>query len=177
MNSEYRFGDGNSKHLAAARKAGIRPVEKNEDLKTNNLTKIESGDHYKVDRLKYSHAYLTPKAANLLDEIGTRFQAELKNQGLEKRRIIVTSVLRTADDVKRLKKVNQNATANSAHQYATTFDITYVRFDRQFLMGDDVSFKQQANILGGVLKQLRNEGRCYVKYEHQQHCFHITSRK
>ncbi len=33
------------------------------------------------------------------------------------------------------------------------------------------------NILGKVLSELRNEGRCYIKYERKQRCFHITSRK
>ena len=37
--------------------------------------------------------------------------------------------------------------------------------------------KQLAKALGTVLKQLRNEGYCYVKYERKQRCFHITSRK
>ena len=77
---------------------------------------------------------------------------------MEKHRIIVTSLLRTDDDVKRLRKVNGNAAANSAHQYATTFDITYVRYDRLSLFGKSATNKQLANILGKVLQQLRDDG-------------------
>ena len=87
VNSEYHFGDANRTHLAAARKNGIQPVANKKELKTNNMTKIESCDNYKVACLKYSHAYLTSEAANLLDEIGSRFQSILKKQGLEKHRI------------------------------------------------------------------------------------------
>jgi len=34
-----------------------------------------------------------------------------------------------------------------------------------------------ANILGRVLNELRDSGLCYVKYETQQRCYHITSRR
>lgn len=90
--------------------------------------------------------------------------------------MIVTSVLRTRDDVRRLRKVNGNASANSAHQYATTFDITYARFERLSLKGEAANNMRLANILGNVLEQMRKENRCYVKYERRQRCFHITSR-
>ena len=175
VKSEYRFGDINITHLQAAQKYGIKPVENREELLTDSLAKIESCDKYLVEPLTYSVPYLTPKSAELLAEIGTRFQAALKAQGLEKNRVIVTSVLRTEDDVKRLQKTNGNASAYSAHQYATTFDITYIRFDRMSTFGDFAETEQLANVLGSVLKQLRDEGRCYVKYEQNQRCFHITS--
>ena len=177
INKEYRFGDINSTHLQAAQRNGIKPVANRNELRTNRLTKVKSCEKYIVDNLTHSVAYLTPASAELLEEIGARFQATLKEQGLEKHRVIVTSVLRTDDDVKRLREINGNASANSAHRYATTFDITYIRFDRQSLIGDCADTKQLANTLGKVLKQLRDEGRCYIKYEQNQRCFHITSRK
>ena len=127
--------------------------------------------------MTHSVPYLTEFSANLLKEIGTRFQQELKKQGIIKHRIIITSVLRTREDIGKLRKVNGNASGNSAHQYATTFDITYVRYDRQSIWGKSTKNEQLANILGKVLSELRNEGRCYIKYERKQRCFHITSRK
>lgn len=132
---------------------------------------------YKVDPLEYSIPYLTPAAKALLDEIGSRFQTAMSEQGLRKHRIVVTSVLRTDDDVNRLRKTNGNATKNSAHRYATTFDITYVRFNRMSLKGQTASSQQMANILGEVLAELRKEGRCYVRYERLEPCYHITSRR
>ncbi len=177
INKEFRFGDVNSTHLSAAREKGIEPVTHRTQLQTKSLKKIESCNLYKVDNLTYSVPYLTHSSAGLLEEIGTRFQTELKQQGFEKHRIVVSSMLRTGDDVKRLREINGNATTNSAHLYATTFDITYIRFDRLSLKGESTTTKQLANILGNVLKQLRSEGFCYVKYESKQRCFHITSRK
>ena len=177
VNTEYRFSDVNSTHLSAAKKKGIKPVSNRDRLQMESLTTIESCDQYKVEHLTHSVPYLTPEAAKLLNEIGARFQQELKEQGLERHRIIVTSVLRTDEDVRQLQKVNGNAAKNSAHQFATTFDVTYVRFDRQSLWGKSATNKQLANILGEVLRQLHTERRCYIKYEHKQRCFHITSRK
>ena len=64
----------------------------------------------------------------LLKAIGTNFKDSLVRKGLNPNQIIVTFVLRTKSDQKRLRRGNGNATENSAHAYATTFDITYKRF-------------------------------------------------
>ena len=176
VSDEYRFNDVNNIQLSVARKNGIKPVANRDELQTEALVCIESCDMYKVDPLTHSVPYLTTNSAGLLAEISNRFQSELKKRGFEKHRVIVTSLLRTGNDVKRLRKVNGNASAMSCHQYATTFDLSYIRFDRLSLWGKSVSNQQLANILGSVLKQLRNEGRCYVKYERKQRCYHITSR-
>jgi len=177
VNAEYHFGDVNNTHLSAAKKHGIKPVSNRNNLRKKSLAKIESCDKYKVEHLTHSVPYLIPESADLLNEIASRFQNTLKKQGFRKHRIIVTSVLRTAEDVRELKKINDNASNNSAHQYATTFDITYIRFDRQSLWGKPATNKQLANILGEVLKEMRKEKRCHIKYERKQHCFHITFRK
>ena len=176
VDAEYQFGDINSTHLTAAREHGITPAENRTALQTSSLEKVSSCSAYRVEHLTHSVPYLMPASKDLLNEIGSRFQQAVKEQGFENHRIIVTSVLRTGEDVRRLRKVNGNASANSAHQYATTFDISYTRFERMSLDGKPVSNKQLANILGRVLKELRNEGRCYIKYERNQTCFHITSR-
>jgi len=174
---DFRFDDVNDTHLTAARNHGIKPVSSRDNLKTKHLTKIVTCDEYKIGNLTHSVPYLTESSAHLLKEIGIRFQQELKKQGIKKHRIIITSVLRTKEDISKLRKVNGNASGNSAHQYATTFDITYVRYDRQSIWGKSTKNEQLANILGKVLSELRNEGRCYIKYERKQRCFHITSRK
>ena len=176
IKAEYHFGDVNKTHLKAAKKNGIKPIQTRNQIPTQSLVKIESCDRYAIDRLPHSVPYLTPSSVELLDEIGSRFQATLAELGLRKHRMIVTSVLRTRDDVRRLRKVNGNASANSAHQYATTFDITYARFERLSLKGEAANNMRLANILGNVLEQMRKENRCYVKYERRQRCFHITSR-
>ena len=69
---------------------------------------------------------------------------------------------------------------NSAHCYATTFDITYARFDkikyRKFRRYESVEKAILKNVLGEVLRDLRKQNKCYVKYEVKQRCFHITTR-
>ncbi len=96
---------------------------------------------------------------------------------MSKCRIVVTSVLRTKEDVRRLKKVNGNASDNSAHCYGTTFDISYYRFQTCGGVSWDVYDDKLVDILADVLIEKRKEGLCYVRFEKKQHCFHITSRR
>ena len=177
VKAEYQLGDQNDVQLKVARKCGIKkPLPTRKAFNPKGLTRIETCKAYRVDPLTHSVPYLTPNASALLDEIAKDFQKELKDKGYRKHRIIVTSVLRTEEDVRNLMKINPNAQKNSAHRYGTTFDITYIRFQRQSLCGNPISCNDMANILGKVLKRLRKNGRCYVKFERSQHCFHITSR-
>ncbi len=179
VEARYQFGDMNGVQLKAAQANGITPLARKKDIGKvkDRLVKISTNDAYIVDRLDYSVPYLTPGASALLKEIGERFQKRLSAGGFRKHRIIVTSVLRTEEDVKRLMNKNGNATQNSCHKYATTFDITYVRFECMSLDGNPIADSKLCNVLGAVLEELRNEGRCYVKFEWNQHCFHITSRR
>lgn len=178
VEGRYQFGDLNDTQLDAALRYGIDPLPNREaiDAVSDQLVEISTNGLYKLDRLDYSVPYLTPSSASLLSDIGQRFQDRLHEGGYRRHRIVVTSVLRTQEDVDRLMGKNKNATKNSCHQYATTFDITYVRFERMSLEGSPIADKKLCNVLGAVLEELRNEGRCYVKFEHNQHCFHITSR-
>lgn len=172
---EHHFSDKNDIHLATAKRNGIRPVE-NRGKIPNKLKEVRNCDLFHIDNLTHSAPFLTEGAYGLLMEIGQRFQDELQKEGYRPHKIIVTSVLRTKEDIVRLKKVNNNAVSQSAHMYGTTFDITYVRFLRTSLVGKPISNQSMAECLGRVLCQLRKEGRCHAKYEHRQHCFHITSR-
>lgn len=178
VEKKYQFGDKQDVQLAAAMKNGIKPIDsRNEiDQRKSKVVKISTCSAYKVDRLTHSMPYLTPDAKALLNDIGASFQDKLKKKGYKKHRIVVTSVLRTSDDISKLQKVNINAVPNSAHRYATTFDISYVRYNRTGWGGKPASVAAMTDILGQTLKQLRDEGRCYVKYEKHQHCYHITVR-
>lgn len=176
------FGDRNSRHLDAAQKLGVTPVsDRNEAKKlTNNLIHIESNEYYKIDKLTHSIPYLTYRADSLLSLIGKNFQDSLRSKGYAKHRIIVTSVLRTENDVIRLRKSgNPNAAKHSAHMYATTFDITYARFDKlpsKSSTARTPSRNELRYVLSQVLKDLKTERKCYVLYELRQRCFHITTR-
>ena len=121
-----------------------------------------------------------PGAAHLLEDIGKNFLDSLTAKGLNPNRIIVTSVLRTEDDVRRLRRVNINASANSVHRYGTTFDVSWKRFDKVEKVNgypqQSVSSDTLKLVLSEVLRDLKANNRCYVKYELKQGCFHITTR-
>lgn len=174
----FHLADGNSTQLKAAQRYGLertlRDRSQVSDV-THRLVKIANCRYYRVDRLGHSVPYLTPEASDLLEIIGREFQKALKKSKLGTYRIIVTSVLRTEEDVRNLMKKNGNAVKKSTHQYATTFDITYSRFDH--VSGRAATQKQLKYLLGKVLSELRDKGRCYVMHEEKQPCFHITSRK
>lgn len=177
------FGDLNQKQLNVAQAIGITPIASREDAEemTDQLTFIESNNRYAVDSLTHSIPYLIPGAAALLDTIGQNFLDSLASKGLNPNRIIVTSVLRTEKDVKRLRRRNSNASSNSTHAYGTTFDVSWKRFqkveDEDGRPMQDVGADTLKLVLAEVLRDLKQADRCYVKYEIKQACFHITSRK
>ena len=104
----------------------------------------------------------------------------LTSKGLNTNQIVVTSVLRTEDDVKRLRRRNVNASKNSAHFYGTTFDVSWKRFrkieDEDGRPLQDVSADTLKLVLAEVLRDLRKADKCFIKYELKQGCFHITTR-
>ena len=169
------FNDMNDKHLSVAKKIGIKPLNSREDIEnaTRQLVATDDADAYVVDELTHSVPYLIPEGAQLLSRIGENFQDSLVMKHLPPCKIIVTSILRTYSDVKRLGRGNVNASKNSAHCYATTFDITYKRFYGKNGETDENAAKMKA-VLGEVLRDLKKEGYCFVKHEVKQACFHIT---
>lgn len=176
------FGDRNDRQLAVAQAIGIPPIASREvaEKLTDRLVLIDDNEHYSVDSLTHSIPYLIPGAAALLDTIGQNFLDSLACKGLNPNKIIVTSVLRTQGDVKRLRRRNTNASANSTHAYGTTFDISWKRFekveDSDGRPLQDVRADTLKLVLAEVLRDLKKADRCYVKYEIRQACFHITTR-
>lgn len=183
LNALYRFKDVNDTQIVAAQQFGIVPLSTRAgvDSIASQLIKIESSRAFRVDSLTHSVPYLTPSASDLLNTIATRFQAKLQAQGLAQYQFIVTSMLRTSDDVRRLRRVNRNAVRNSCHMYGTTFDIAYNCFEKidsvPDFEGADATHRVLLNTLGETLKELRDDGRCYVKFERGQPCYHITTRQ
>lgn len=176
------FNDLNDTHLATAKALGISPIENREEAgrMTRSLKMVNTCATYRVDSLTHSIPYLVPRANALLEVLAEGFMDSLANKGLNPYRIIVTSVLRTDSDVKRLRRGNINATSNSAHRYGTTFDVSWKRFDQvpdpdgrpmQTVGSDTLKM-----VLAECLRDLKKQGDCYVKYELKQGCFHITAR-
>lgn len=176
------FGDLNEKHLNVAQAIGIRPLASREEAEKmkEKLQYIATNDLYAVDSLTHSVPYLIPGAAALLDTIGYNFLDSLAAKGLNPNKITVTSVLRTKDDVKRLRRRNSNASENSAHCYGTTFDVSWKRFqkveDEDGRPLQNVSSDTLKLVLSEVLRDLKKAEKCYIKYELKQGCFHITTR-
>lgn len=176
------FPDLNDKHLEVAKAVGIRPLEDREEAESmkEKLTHITDNEFYVVDSLTHSIPYLVPRASALLDTIGSNFLDSLAAKGLNPNQVIVTSILRTQSDVKRLRRRNGNASANSAHCFGATFDVSWKRFkkveDENGRPLQDVGSDTLKLVLSEVLRDLRQAEKCYIKYELKQGCFHITAR-
>lgn len=176
------FGDLNDVQLKVARALGIAPLASREEAEhlDGKLVNIADNDFYSVDSLTHSIPYLVPRASALLDTIGANFLDSLAAKGLNPNKILVTSVLRTEKDVKRLRHRNVNASKNSCHFYGTTFDVSWKRFVKvEDIDGrplQDVSADTLKLVLAEVLRDVRQANKCYIKYELKQGCFHITAR-
>ena len=175
------FPDQNDVQLLAAQKWGVKPVSNRADAEKRKaeLVYIGSNPYFHIDKLNNSIPYLVPRASILLQDIGRNFFDSLQCKGIPLHKIIVTSVLRTTDDVARLRQRNSNATQNSCHLYGTTFDICYNRYmtveapgeNRRSVRNDTLKW-----VFSEVLRDIRENNRCYIKYEVKQGCFHITVR-
>lgn len=170
------FPDKEDVHMDAALYWGVKPIENRDSAEQmkDGLVYAGSDPFYVVDsRMKSSIPYLVPRAQELLREIGHAFMDSLSVKGVPMHRIIVSSMLRTEEDVRKLRNVNVNASPQSCHRYGTTFDVCYNRYDAVNRPVRDDTLKY---VLSEVLRDKRMEGRCYIKYEVKQGCFHITCR-
>lgn len=176
------FPDTQSVQLAAAMKWGVKRVKNRDDAekRKSELVYVGANPYVHIDKLYSSIPYLVPRAAVLLQDIGQAFFDSLYVKGINLHRPIVTSVLRTEADVTKLRRHNGNATGNSCHLYGTTFDICYNRYEtvqapdgpeRRAVRNDSLKY-----VLCEVLRDMREQGRCYIKYEVKQGCFHMTVR-
>ena len=172
------FNDKQDRQIKAAKKVGLKEAPSTRadiDGVLDQLEKVKNSKAYSLAPMSHSVPYLRPNAKAALDQIGIAFRDSLKSKGLPDHKIIVTSILRTKEDVERLQKTNSIATSNSCHCYGTTFDISYKQFERVSL-GKSMSQDDLKKVLGEVLRDQRKAGNIYVKHEVYQPCFHITSR-
>ena len=173
------FPDQQDVQILAANKHGVNPVQNREEAEHSKgkLVYVGSNPFFYVDKLKNSIPYLVPRASVLLQDIGRAYFDSLQIKGIPLHKIIVTSILRTKDDVAKLRTRNGNATENSCHLYGTTFDVCYNRYKqiqtrqqpRRQVQNDTLKW-----VLSEVLRDMRDRNRCLIKYEVKQGCFHIT---
>lgn len=173
------FPDQQDVQIVAATQHGVSPVRNREDAehRKEELVYVASNPYFYVDKLNNSIPYLVPRASVLLQDIGRAYFDSLQIKGIPLHKIIVTSILRTEEDVEKLRTRNGNATQNSCHLYGTTFDICYNRY--KTVQTSKVTRRQVRNdslkwVLSEVLRDMRENNRCLVKYEVKQGCFHIT---
>ena len=174
------FADLNDAHVSLAKVVGLHSVPQTRDelSKLSGLVKISDNEYYVVDDLRYSMPFLTKGASEELMTIARAFSDSLKSKNLLDYKLVVSSLLRTEEDVKRLRRSgNPNASDNSAHCYGTTFDITYTRYYRETETDSFMQPYELTKVLGEVLRDRKKAGACLVKYERKEHCFHITSCK
>ena len=176
------FPDSNDVQLETAKRLGVKEVgdRLEAEERKGELVYMAASPYYHVDRLKSSIPYLIPKAAILLNDMGRHFFDSLYVKGIPLHKLVVTSVLRSQDDLRKLKTVNVNVSENSCHLYGTTFDVAYNRYktvsDPDGPPRREVSNDTLKWVLSEVLRDLRKQERCFVKYEVKQGCFHITVR-
>lgn len=171
------FNDSNAVHLAAARRIGILPVLDEATAWTNarGIEEVRSDSLLFIDELTHSYPYLVPEASELLHDIARSFADSLAARGGGRYRLKVTSMLRTGNTVRRLRRVNRNATSESAHLYGTTFDISYSKFICDDATATRRTFADLKNLLVEIVDDLHRQGRCKVKHERRQACLHITA--
>ena len=161
-------------------KQGILPVD-NENafqpyLVAEKLVKVKTSDYFFLDSFNYSFPFLTPEAKDFLDTVGARFNKLIDKTHMKGSKLIVTSLTRTTSTVKRLVRVNQNASLRSPHLNGNSFDLSFNTF---LFRGKN----EPCNILilqetiSKVLYDLRKEKKCWVTFEHRQQCLHVVSRK
>lgn len=178
MSYAKTFSDLNENHLQVADSVGLESIPASREIvdTLSGLVEIKSNGLYELDELHYSVPYLTRGGAKELTNIGRAFRDSLENKELPVYKFVISSILRTENDVQRLRRSgNPNASERSAHCYGTTFDISYSRFVRDEETEECMNSYELTKVLAEVLRDERAAGRCLVKYERKEHCFHITS--
>ncbi|MCR4859065.1 MAG: DUF5715 family protein [Bacteroidales bacterium] len=177
MSYGTEFGDINEVHLEKAKAVGLRKIpQTREDIDATRLVRVDDTDFLVIDDLRYSVPYLTSGAAGELNRIARAFRDSLVSKQFPVYKLVVSSILRTEEDVTRLQKSgNPNASDNSAHCYGTTFDITYTRYWRDEETDEFMQPYELTKVLAEVLRDEKKAGRILVKYERKEHCFHITA--
>lgn len=180
----HQFHDSLNNHLdeyhAISEKQGIIPVENEKEfhkhLKQEQLVQVKTSDYFYLDSFNYSFPVLTPAAKDFLDTVGARFNELINRTHLKGSKLIVTSLTRTTSTVKRLVRVNRNASLRSPHLNGNSFDLSFNHF---LIRGenDPCNTLILQETISKVLYDLRAEKRCWVTFERRQQCLHVVARK
>lgn len=140
------------------------------------VVRVRDGRGYSIEDLSHSYPYLTREGKAVIREIGRRFRKKISGTRLRGSDFRVTSMTRTSEIIRKLRKTNSNASENSPHFHGNAFDISYVRFTAKkwYVTECDKYFLKEA--LAEVIWQMREEKKCWATYEINQGCFHVVAR-
>jgi len=180
----HLFHDSLNNHLdeyhAISEKQGITPVENEaafqKFLESDQLVRVKNSVFFKLDTFYFSYPYLTPDARDFLDTVGARFNKMIDKPPLKGTKLIVTSLTRTTSTVKRLVRVNRNASLRSPHMNGNSFDLSFNHFSH-FIIKDPCDLFVLQETISKVLFDLRKEKKCWVTFERRQQCLHVVARK
>ena len=177
-----KLNDPNEEQLIHAEKNGLKKpfttdqqfLSQIDSLKKKQiLVEITETRFYQIKSLTHSQPYLIPEAADMLNEIGYRFQKRCEEKKYKNYKFRITSMLRTEEAQTKLSHRNGNATSHTAHIYGTTVDISYKNFYNT--QKDTLESKMEPIIaMTKVLTDMRKECKLLVVRERHQSCFHIT---
>ncbi|MFC5624163.1 DUF5715 family protein [Algoriphagus winogradskyi] len=160
------------KHLFAGENNGFGVIENeshfNKLIEEGQLILINEGNGYEVMKLTHSHPYITPYSKVVLEELGIAFQTLTDKEST----FTLTSVTRTPEQQKSLRRRNSNATSGeSSHSYGVSFDISYIRFN-----GKKNWNRSKQKKLEKILNEFQDEGKILFIKERKQSCYHVTVR-
>lgn len=158
-------------HENAYKYEGIKPKNDFDDLQklieNRTLIEIKTSENYIVEPMGASLPALLPKGITFINKLSREYRSLCDQKNIEYIPFRITSATRTIKSVKELMKDNGNAIANSAHLKGKTIDITYLTSKKH---------TKQKELFIQTLAKLKDQGLCYVKFEVQMKCLHITCR-
>lgn len=160
------------KHLYAAEYNGFGLIQSedhfNKLIEEEKLVPVSKGSGYEVMKLTHSHPYITPYSKKILEELGQAFQILTDDESF----FTLTSVTRTPEQQKSLRRRNRNATNGiSSHSYGASFDISYIRFN-----GKKSWNRKTQKKLENILNEFEKAGKIFFIKERKQSCYHVTVR-
>ena len=163
--------DYTKKHRPLALKTtGNRFIEDNQKLKKlltqKNLVQVYDEAGYYIQYLQNSSKHLTPLAKKRLKELGLLFRRYLSGTADEKSYFIVSSVTRTHEQQKAIRKVYPKTATygKSTHSYGVSVDLSGMMFQS--------SCGQSLRALERAIDQMQGEGKLLVCPE--SNCIHLT---
>jgi len=164
-------------YIEISSKQGIEPQDFESNfqklIREKQLVEVSNSTSFILDTFYYSFPFLTPRSLDFLEEVSELFQNALVNSPLEGTRLVVTSLTRTTETVKKLVRVNRAASSRSSHMNGNSFDISLKKFDFHRPLSDcEQTFLRET--LGEVLLHQKEKEKCWVTFERFQQCLHVV---